>query len=69
MTRMPSFIAADGVEIAFDDTGGGAAPMLLIHGFSSNRQEAWKRTGWYASLAQRGQRVEALDLRGHGESG
>lgn len=67
---MPSFIAADGVSIAFDDTGpADAPPLLLIHGFSSNRQEAWKRTGWYASLAQRGQRLIALDLRGHGESG
>lgn len=66
---MPSFTTADGVSIAYDDTGGDAAPLLLIHGFSSNRQEAWKRTGWYASLAQRGQRLIALDLRGHGESG
>ena len=67
---MPSFTAADGVSIAFDDTGpSGSPPLLLIHGFSSNRQEAWKRTGWYASLAQRGQRLIALDLRGHGESG
>ncbi|MDO9222293.1 MAG: alpha/beta hydrolase [Caulobacter sp.] len=67
---MPSFTAADGVSIAYDDTGpAGAAPLLLVHGFSSNRQEAWKRTGWYASLAQRGQRLIALDLRGHGESG
>ena len=48
---MPSFTAADGISIAYDDTGGAGAPLLLIHGFSSNRQEAWKRTGWYASLA------------------
>lgn len=68
-TRMPSFTAADGVQIAYDDTGGAGAPLLLIHGFSSNRQEAWKRTGWYAAIAQRGQRLVALDLRGHGESG
>jgi pimeloyl-ACP methyl ester carboxylesterase len=66
---MPIFTAADGVSIAYDDTGGGCAPLLLIHGFSSNRHEAWKRTGWYASIAQRGQRLIALDLRGHGESG
>ena len=67
---MSSYTAADGVEIVYDDTGpADAAPLLLIHGFSSNRQEAWKRTGWYASLAQRGQRLVALDLRGHGESG
>jgi pimeloyl-ACP methyl ester carboxylesterase len=42
--------------------------MLLIHGFSSNREEAWKRTGWFAALERRGQRVIALDLRGHGQS-
>ena len=67
---MPRFTATDGVEIAYDDTGPtGSPPLLLIHGFSSNRNEAWKRTGWYASLAQRGQRLIALDLRGHGESG
>ncbi|MES2033035.1 MAG: alpha/beta fold hydrolase [Pseudomonadota bacterium] len=67
---MPTWTAPDGVAIAYDDTGpAGAAPMLLIHGFSSNRQEAWKRTGWYAAFAQRGQRIVALDLRGHGESG
>src|SRR5690606_28147435 len=35
----------------------------------SNRHEAWKRTGWYAAFERRGQRVAALDLRGHGESG
>lgn len=66
---MPAFTAADGVLIAYDDTGGDGPPLLLIHGFSSNRQEAWKRTGWYAALAQRGQRTIGLDLRGHGESG
>ncbi|MGE5565287.1 MAG: alpha/beta fold hydrolase [Parcubacteria group bacterium] len=67
---MASFTASDGVEIAFDDLGpreGRAA--LLIHGFASNRNEAWKRTGWYAAFERRGQRVVALDLRGHGESG
>ncbi|MDO9222854.1 MAG: alpha/beta hydrolase [Caulobacter sp.] len=66
---MPSLTAADGVSIAYDDTGGDSPPLLLIHGFSSNRHEAWKRTGWYAAIAQRGQRLIALDLRGHGESG
>lgn len=67
---MPTFTAPDGVSIAYDDTGpAGATPLLLIHGFSSNRDEAWKRTGWYAAIQQRGQRLIALDLRGHGESG
>ena len=66
---MPTFTAPDGVEIAYDDVGprdGRAA--LLVHGFASNRYEAWKRTGWYAAFERRGQRLVALDLRGHGES-
>ena len=67
---MASFVSHDGVEIAYDDVGpreGRAAH--LVHGFTSNRNEAWKRTGWYAAFERRGQRVVALDLRGHGESG
>jgi pimeloyl-ACP methyl ester carboxylesterase len=67
---MASFTSHDGVEIAYDDAGpreGRAA--LLVHGFASNRHEAWKRTGWYAAFERRGQRVVAMDLRGHGESG
>ena len=66
---MPSFTNADGLAIAYDDTGpAGARPLLMIHGFSSNRGEGWKRTGWFAACQQRGQRALALDLRGHGES-
>lgn len=67
---MASFTAHDGALIAYDDNGpreGRAA--LLVHGFASNRVEAWKRTGWYAAFERRGQRVVALDLRGHGQSG
>lgn len=67
---MASFTASDAVPIAYDDVGpreGRAA--LLVHGFASNRVEAWKRTGWYAAFERRGQRLVALDLRGHGESG
>ena len=66
---MPTFTSADGLAIAYDDTGPeGSRPLLMIHGFSSNRAEGWKRTGWMAACAQRGQRAVALDLRGHGES-
>lgn len=68
--QMPVFESPDGVPIAYDDAGPreGRA-MLLVHGFASNRHEGWKRTGWYAAIERRGQRVVALDLRGHGESG
>ena len=54
---MASFTSHDGVEIAYDDAGpreGRAA--LLVHGFASNRHEAWKRTGWYAAFERRGLR-------------
>ena len=67
---MASFTSHDGVEIAYDDLGpreGRAA--LLLHGFASNRGEAWKRTGWYPAFQRREQRLVAMDLRGHGESG
>ena len=62
-------LTMDGLEIAYDDAG---APelrcVMLVHGFSSNRHEGWKRTGWYAALDQRRERRIAFDLRGHGES-
>jgi pimeloyl-ACP methyl ester carboxylesterase len=56
-----------GLEIAFEDVGQGV-PIILIHGFASNRQTNWKRPGWYETLSQAGRRVIALDVRGHGES-
>ncbi|MES2722366.1 MAG: alpha/beta hydrolase [Pseudomonadota bacterium] len=61
----------NGVEIAYDDippAGPLQRTILLIHGFASNRQEGWRRTGWYAALERRGFRTLALDQRGHGES-
>ena len=42
--------------------------MVLVHGFSSNRYENWKRMGWYDAIAGKGMRGLALDCRGHGES-
>ena len=67
---MASF-TSDGVTIAYDDIappGGADRAILLIHGFASNRNEGWRRTGWYGALERRGMRVIALDQRGHGES-
>jgi pimeloyl-ACP methyl ester carboxylesterase len=67
---MAEFTASDGVTISYDDTGPpGGKPVLLVHGFASNRDEGWKRTGWYAAFERRGQRVIAPDMRGHGRSG
>lgn len=66
---MPQF-TSDGVTLAFDDSGERrAGAMVLVHGFSSNRVEGWKRMGWYEALERKGIRCVALDNRGHGESG
>ena len=56
-----------GVEIAFEVWGQGA-PILLIHGFASNRFVNWRDTGWVNALTEAGRHVIALDNRGHGES-
>jgi pimeloyl-ACP methyl ester carboxylesterase len=64
---MTSFTrSADGARIAFDITGAGR-PILLIHGFSSNRM-SWNQTGWTSVLADAGYQVLTFDVRGHGES-
>ncbi len=59
--------APDGLRIAFDDVGQGA-PVVLVHGFGSDRTQNWKAPGWYDTLLAAGWRVVALDIRGHGES-
>ncbi|MBW8812304.1 MAG: alpha/beta hydrolase [Caulobacterales bacterium] len=60
----------NGVPIAYDDIAppGAQRTVLLLHGFASNRNEGWKRTGWYSAFERRGVRAIALDQRGHGES-
>ena len=63
---MPTF-THDGIEIAYLDEGEGD-PILLIHGFASNRFANWVDPGWVKLLVADGRRVIALDNRGHGES-
>ncbi|MBM3520931.1 MAG: alpha/beta hydrolase, partial [Alphaproteobacteria bacterium] len=58
---------SDRVEIAFESWGEGP-PVLLIHGFASNRFVNWRDTGWVKTLTEAGFRAIALDNRGHGES-
>jgi pimeloyl-ACP methyl ester carboxylesterase len=57
----------DAVEIAFFDQGEGE-PIVLVHGFASNKEVNWVHPGWLSTLTRAGRRVIALDNRGHGQS-
>ncbi len=63
---MPHF-THDDVEIAFLDEGEGE-PIVLVHGFASNKEVNWVYPGWVTTLTRAGRRVVTLDNRGHGKS-
>ena len=63
---MPRF-AHGPVDLAFLDEGDGD-PILLIHGFASNKEINWAMPGWVTTLTRAGYRAIALDNRGHGQS-
>jgi len=66
---MATFTSGD-ATIAYDDIGPreGGRPIVLLHGFASNRNENWKRLGWYGAFERKNIRFIAPDMRGHGES-
>jgi pimeloyl-ACP methyl ester carboxylesterase len=66
-TETNYFISFDSIKIAYTDEGAGF-PVLLIHGFISNRT-SWDNTELKKELLQKGYRVIIPDLRGNGESG
>jgi pimeloyl-ACP methyl ester carboxylesterase len=55
----------EGYRLSYDEYGGGERPVVLIHGLLMNRH-MFERLG--PALADRGHRVIALDLLGHGRS-
>ncbi len=61
---------SDDLQLAYDDFGPRDArkAIVLLHGFSANRYENFKRMGWYDAVAGKGLRGLAFDHRGHGES-
>lgn len=66
---MATFTSGD-ITIAYDDIGPreGGRPIVLLHGFASNRNENWRRLGWYGAFERKNIRFIAPDMRGHGES-
>src|SRR3954452_12796570 len=63
---MPTFNNGP-VELAYLDEGEGD-PIVLVHGFASNKEVNWVMPGWTTALRRDGRRVIALDSRGHGRS-
>jgi pimeloyl-ACP methyl ester carboxylesterase len=59
--------SAGSVELAYFDEGEGE-PIILVHGFASNKEVNWVGPGWVATLTRAGRRAIALDNRGHGGS-
>lgn len=55
------------VELAYIDEGDGE-PVVLVHGFASNKEVNWVNPGWVATLTRAGRRAVAFDNRGHGAS-
>lgn len=57
--------SADGISVHFDVEGGGAPPLVFVHGWSCDR------TYWSGQVDHFAKQYEvvAIDLAGHGESG
>jgi len=60
--------ASGPLSLAYDEIGTRGRPAILVHGFASNRDENWRRLGWYGALERKGIRFAAFDCRCHGES-
>ncbi|UOM33141.1 alpha/beta fold hydrolase [Acuticoccus sp. I52.16.1] len=58
---------SDGLTLDYADEGEGA-PVLMIHGFASNKAVNWANTSWVRTIVQSGRRAIRIDNRGHGAS-
>lgn len=58
-------VSADGARISYEVRGTGDPALVLVHGWANTR-EIW---GIHPETLSRTQRVVALDLAGHGQSG
>jgi pimeloyl-ACP methyl ester carboxylesterase len=56
-----------GVPIRFIEDGAGEA-VILLHGYTSDAESEWVRTGLFMAAAERFRAI-AMDARGHGGSG
>jgi pimeloyl-ACP methyl ester carboxylesterase len=62
-----TFVASDGVRLAYRVIGSGR-PLLLLHGYVSTGTTNWIRYGHASLLASAGFEVVMPDLRAHGDS-
>ncbi|MBL8781345.1 MAG: alpha/beta hydrolase [Alphaproteobacteria bacterium] len=64
---MPFLTVPGPLNLAYEVLGEGP-PIVLVHGFASNRGINWRAPNWYDALTKAGRQVIALDVRGHGQS-
>jgi pimeloyl-ACP methyl ester carboxylesterase len=60
------FFNSAGIRICYIEEGRGE-PVILVHGYTSDAEAQWARTGVFQALAAQ-YHVIALDARGHGRS-
>ena len=65
---MPFLTVPGPLNLAYEVLGEGP-PIVLVHGFASNRGINWRAPNWYDALTKAGRQVIALDVRGHGQKG
>jgi pimeloyl-ACP methyl ester carboxylesterase len=58
------FLRKDGVALAYEDTGTGLPPMVLVHGCGCDHSSLAPQSEFFRNS----HRVVSVDLRGHGES-